>query len=436
MKLRPFLFIKRFMPKSLFGRFTIILLIPLILVQIVLSYTFFDRHTDTILRSASNTIAGDMALITHMSENTSLFELQSLASKHLGLTLHLDQGKTLSQIGQAKDTWLYDHMNNALFEHLNHPFYFRISKDTIYVDVETPQGVLKFETPRKRLLSKTTYLVLIWTAASAFLLFIVAILFMRNQIKPIRKLADMAERFGKGQETLPFKPEGATEVRKAGIAFNEMQRRITRFVEERMQQLACVSHDLRTPLARMKLQLALLSKDEGIQNLRDDVDAMIIMIQGFLDFARGASDEPALREDIGAFIKECVTVFSRDHSLSITMDVKEGEKMFIKKQFLNRCLTNLLLNSEMYASEVFLSLHVHSTAIKVIIDDNGPGIVEIDRERVFQPFVRLDPARNAQTGGVGLGMTIVRDAVHHHGGHVSLDTSPMGGLRVTLDLPR
>ncbi|MBX9976911.1 MAG: HAMP domain-containing protein [Alphaproteobacteria bacterium] len=437
MPVRPFQFLKRFLPKNLFGRFIIILLVPLILVQLVLSYIFFDRHTDTVLRLLSHTIGGDIALVSHMVEEGKSFDaIARQASAHLSLDIVFKKAAHLKEIGQAKDTWLYDHLNHALLEQLKHPYFFRMDKDTIYVDVQLKQGVLKVKTLRKRLFSKTTYLVLIWTTASALLLFIVAVIFMRNQIKPIRKLADAAERFGKGHEIIGFKPEGALEVRKAAIAFNQMRHRILRFIEERTQQLAGVSHDLRTPLTRMKLQLTLMPPSEATKDLQKDVEEMTQMVQGFLDFARGAMEEPSVEVDFLTFIEDIIHHFKKSHPLSLTLSGKKSVKIHIKRQLLNRCLTNLLLNSFKYASTAHVSTAVFPTSVEILVDDDGPGIPLEKRNVAFQPFTRLDPSRNSETGGVGLGLTIVRDAIRHHGGHVDLDTSPLGGLRVRLVIPR
>ncbi len=437
--LRPFKFIKQFFPKSLFGRFLLILLVPLLLVQIVLGYIFFDRHTATILRTLSQTIAGDIALVTHVAEQGKSFSsLKSIAQKHLRFTMTYKRGEKLNEIGQAKDTWLYDHMGDALDEQLSHPYYLRMNRETIFIDVQLKRGVLHIELPRKRLFSKTTPLVLIWTTASALLLFIVAMLFMRNQIKPIRRLADAAERFGKGQELIDFKAEGALEVRKAAVAFNLMRQRILRFIEDRTHQLAGISHDLRTPLARMKLQLALLPQNEGTQYLRNDVDEMIGMIQGFLDYSRGILNEPTTEVNLQEYLSQFLEDWRRGNKLEVSLSIEgDGNPSFhFKKQLFNRMLTNLLLNAQKHAQEALLTVQLRPSNILIFVDDNGPGIEEDKRDLVFQPFQRLDPARGLETGGVGLGLTIVRDVVHSHGGRIQLDHAPIGGLRVKIWLPR
>jgi two-component system osmolarity sensor histidine kinase EnvZ len=267
-------------------------------------------------------------------------------------------------------------------------------------------------------------------------LFFIAVIFMRNQIRPIRRLAEVAEKFGKGQDTQDFRPEGAFEVRVAGQAFNQMQKRLRTHIEERTRMLAGVSHDLRTPLTRMKLQLALMSQDNNVKNLQEDVDEMQQMVQGFLDFAKGIQNEKSTTIELNTTVEGIINGFKEAHPMSISFIHKKDLWIDIKKSIFNRCLTNLLLNSYKYASTVQIQILAEPHQAIIIIDDDGPGIPEEKREIVFQPFFRLDPARNSETGGVGLGLSIVRDAIHHHGGTIQLLQSPLGGLRIYITLPR
>lgn len=434
----PFLALKRLLPRSLFGRFLIILVTPLLLVQLVLGYIFFDRHTDTIIRLLSDTIAGDVALVKDMVESggKSAANIKQLASTHLKFDVVIRAGQKLQEMGQAKDAWLYDHMAKALQEQLGSPFFLKMDHDHIYIDVASSKGVIELRTLRKRLFSKTTPLVLIWTTASAFLLFAVAVLFMRNQIKPITRLADAAEKFGKGQQIVAFKPEGATEVRKAAQAFNQMRSRILRFIEERTLQLAGVSHDLRTPLTRMQLQLALMAQTDEVKSLQEDIEHMGHMVQGFLDFARGGIDEISSQVDIKRFIKDIIEDFTQAHTIPIDFNAEESAKVHVKKNLFNRMLTNLLLNSRKYGEKVKVSLLIKLHTLEIVVEDDGPGIPEGKYEEVFQPFHRLDPSRSTEMGGAGLGLTIVRDVISMHGGKVILGKSSLGGLKVTLLMPR
>lgn len=432
----PILLMKSILPRSLFGRSLIILVTPLILVQVVLGYIFFDRHTETILRLLSNTIAGDIHMVVEMVEDGQDFSrVAELAHQNLMLDLKLRNGEHLPRTGIYKSTWLYGFMEDALHDKLKLPYFLRMDQDNIYLDVEVRQGVLYFETPRKRLFSRTTPLVLIWTTASALLLFIVASLFMRNQIRPLRRLGDAAERFGKGQDAGDYRPEGATEVRKAGISFNIMRDRIRRQLNERTEMLAGVSHDLRTPLARMKLELAMMPKNPEVVNLSEDVDQMQRMLEGYLDFARGAGDEVPQSILLSEFFHDLKSQF-RNSALHFTIDCPPGLKIQVKAQMFKRCLMNLLVNSERHADHVWIGAQSSGRFLEVTVDDNGPGIPESQREEVFRPFYRLDVSRNLETGGVGLGLSIARDVIRNHGGQIRLGDSPQGGLRVHIRLPQ
>jgi two-component system osmolarity sensor histidine kinase EnvZ len=433
---KPINLIKSILPRSLFGRSLIILVTPLILVQVVLGYIFFDRHTETILRLLSNTISGDIQLVVEMVEDGQDFSrVAELAHQNLMLDLKLRTNERLQRVGTYKSTMLYGFMEEALQDKLKLPYFLRMDQDSIYLDVEVKQGILHFETPRKRLFSRTTPLVLIWTTASALLLFIVASLFMRNQIRPLRRLGDAAERFGKGQDAVDYRPEGATEVRKVGLSFNIMRDRIRRQLNERTEMLAGVSHDLRTPLARMKLQLAMMPRDVEVMNLSEDVDQMQKMLEGYLDFARGAGEETPQTIVMGDFLHDLKGQF-RNSSLQIIIDCPIDLSIQVKEQMFKRCLMNLLVNAERYATHVWIGAQLNGRFFEVSIDDNGPGIPESQREEVFRPFYRLDGSRNLETGGVGLGLSIARDVIRNHGGQIRLGDSPHGGLRVHIRLPQ
>lgn len=434
LKFRPSNYIKRLLPKSLFGRSIIILMAPLIMVQIILSYIFFERHTDAILDSLAQGIVGDMQMVCDLVDSgMDDKEIAKLAQQNFDFKVVIDPKGKVVKYGTYKDRWLYQYMVEQLNARLNHLYFLRIFGDVIHIEIPHERGVITIETPRKRLYSRTTHLVIIWTAVSALLLFIVASLFMRNQIRPIRRLADAAEKFGKGSD-VPFRPEGATEVRKAGIAFMIMRDRINRYLQERTEMLAGVSHDLRTPLARMKLQLAMMKKDSEVEDLQSDVDEMQRMVQGFLDFAKGVGQE----ENKEVAIKEVIEqVVAGIRHLPVAVSVVGDEAIThpLKIELFKRCLTNLLLNSNRYSDQARIAIDKSDKFLTVIIDDNGPGIPESERENVFRPFYRLDLARNLDSGSVGLGMTIARDVIRGHGGTMVLDDSDLGGLRIIIKIP-
>lgn len=445
----PFRFFKRFMPKSLFGRSLIILMTPLILVQVILSYLFFERHTDSVLDLLAESIVGDIMMVVDMVEHEEpLAHIQRQAERNFKFQVSLDPDKTITRFGSYRDKWLYQYMSEHLNKRLNYLYFLKISDTMIHVEIPLKEGVLDIKTPRKRLYNRSTPYVVIWTAASALLLFIVASLFMRNQIRPIRRLADAAEEFGKGGEAKTFRPEGATEVRKAGHAFKVMRDRLKRHMSERTEMLAGVSHDLRTPLARMKLQLAMMPPSDDVDHLQEDVSQMHQMVQGFLDFSRGVGAETSERIDIEAFFKKLKSDW-RHSSLKVHMTCPHSIFWQIKPELFKRCLTNLVLNSERFAKTVWIIVSVESTLLvnkeenkkveeqylQIIIDDDGPGIPLQERENVFRPFYRLDASRNLDSGNVGLGMNIARDVVTSHGGEMILAESPQKGLRVIIRVP-
>jgi two-component system osmolarity sensor histidine kinase EnvZ len=430
--------LRKTLPTSLFGRALIILLTPLLLVQVVLGYIFFDRHTETILRQLSTTIAGDVAMVMDWVEREpkAIKSIQSAAQKYMRLNVNFVPQNTLNEYGAHKDTWLYGFMAEALDTAVGKPYYLKMSADNIYISVEAKnKGVLEVSLPRKRLFSRTTPLVLIWTTSSALLLFLVASLFMRNQIRPLRRLAEAADRFGKGDDLGELKIEGALELRMLSRIFNIMRARIQRHLHERTQMLASVSHDLRTPITRMQLQLAMMPEDEETRLLQEDLKQMQLMVEGFLAYAKGTAHEARQAVPIASYIQEIIDNLPGKKN-PIEFLPTDNPIIQIKMQLFNRCLTNLLLNTNRYASHAWVSLKLTVRHCEIIVDDDGPGIPVENREQVFQPFYRQDTARNLDEGGTGLGLSIVRDAVRSHGGRIRLDQSPYGGLRVVLTFPR
>jgi len=262
----------------------------------------------------------------------------------------------------------------------------------------------------------------------------IAIVFLRDQVNPIIQLAEAAEGFGKGRDVPDITPSGAEEIRRAADAFNLMRERIVRQIEQRTTMLAGVSHDLRTPLTRLKLQLAMLGKSDAIENLQEDVAEMEAMVAGFLSFARDQSEEETAHADLGELINE-VAEEANLNGGNVIVKRAENIEMPLRVGAFKRCLTNLVDNAGRYATHTEIRLTKSGEIVEVVVDDDGPGIPEEEREEVFQPFVRLDRSRNFDTGGTGLGLSIARDVVRSHGGEIDLSTSPMGGLRVTIQLP-
>ena len=302
----------------------------------------------------------------------------------------------------------------------------------VLIRVQLDRGILEVEAPRKRLYPSTVYLFVLWVVGTALLLFGIAALFLRNQVRAIRRLAAAAEAFGLGRDRGPIKPEGATEVRQAATAFNRMQARIQRFLSQRTEMLAGVSHDLRTPLTRLRLALAILPKTPelaaDVADMTADTAEMERMIAGYLAFARGEGAEQAQPIDLSALLED-VAIAARRTGASIELESPKGLTVHLRPDAARRAVTNLVDNARRHASRVRLSVYPQGRNVSVLVDDNGPGIAPDRRESVFKPF------ESGADDGTGLGLTIARDIARAHGGEIHLEQSPLGGLRARMRLP-
>lgn len=435
---------KRFLPRTLFGRSLLILLAPVVLAQIVATYIFFDRHWDNLSARLAYGVAGDISLLLatidkYADEPARMNEAVSMIERHTDMRIKLgplaplppgsdDTGMINSALDQAL-SYKLDHSSFVIID--------RTPEKLREIRITTPHGLLTIEVPQRRLDSPTAQVFLLWMMGSAIFFFTIAGLFLRNQVRPIRRLAEAAESFGKGNEVLGFKPEGALEIRRAAQAFMLMRERIQRQITQRTEMLAGVSHDLRTPLTRMKLQLALLKPQPGLEDLQQDIGEMEHMVEGYLAFARGEGGETGAVTDLAQLL-ETVTNDARrtDDTRDITLKGAAGCMMLIRPKAIKRCFDNLVSNALRYGNKVLITLELAETAVFVHIDDDGPGIPPDKRQDVLRPFVRLEESRNQDTGGVGLGLTIARDIARGHGGDLMLADSPLGGLRATVRLPR
>src|SRR6185437_10650050 len=348
-----------------------------------------------------------------------------------------EPGKTLADFSNrlAGDS-IEGPLVDALNERVRRRYRIDFTSDLhrVLVAVQLPGGVLDVGVPRQRLYSSTTYIFVLWMVGSSIVLFAVAILFMRNQVRALRRLADAAESFGKGRNVAHFKPEGAAEIRQAAAAFLVMRDRIQRQITQRTEMLAGVSHDLRTPLTRMKLALALLGDDLAIDELRSDVTEMEKMVESYLDFARGEGTETPVETDLAMLLEEVAATARRD-GVSLSLAGPADYPLLLRRNAVKRCLANLLSNARRHGSHVWLTALPGRGGVDILVDDDGPGIPSEQREIVFRPFYRIDRSRNLATGGIGLGLTIARDVARGHGGDLTLEASPQGGLRARLHLP-
>lgn len=414
---------------------------PLVLVQVIATAVFSERHYDNITKRLAQAIAGEVAVVIQLLGEAPAASLSSgqldLAESALQFDIAFESDGLLpDQAPPSDDSVLDTKLTRALARRLAYPFQIDTvsSEHLVWVWVQLPGGVMSVRLPRSRLFSDTTYIFIAWMVGSSVVLFAVATFFMRNQVRPIRRLAKAAESFGRGIDVPGFKPQGAAEVRLAARAFLQMRERIRRQIDQRTIMLAGVSHDLRTPLTRMKLQLAMAGKDPEVANLASDVIEMERMVEGYLAFAAGEGEEEPKTLLLSKLLNSIVEQVPKNGA-RIDLRLDDDPEITLRPAAMRRCLTNLLSNALRYGSEVHVRTKVRQKRAEIIIDDDGPGIPADRREDVFRPFYRLDESRNPSTGGTGLGMTIARDVVRGHGGELTLEDSPTGGLRARIRLP-
>ena len=433
--------IKRVLPRTMFGRSLLIVLVPLILLQAIATWIFYDRHWAAVSWRLANAVAADVALVLEATRaaDTPADTARLLARAGLltDLKISLEPGARLPPPGARGGSLVEEQLRIAMRQRIAFPFRIDTTSnpEDVLVAVELPQGVLAVAAPNKLLYSSTTYIFVLWMVGSSLVLLAVAVLFLRNRVRSLRRLAAAADSFGKGRPVPFFKVEGAVEVRRAALAFMTMRDRIERQIRQRTEMLAGVSHDLRTPLTRMKLALELIGRDAAVDELRSDVAEMEHMVQGYLDFVRGEGGEEPVETDLALLIDDIAQAMRREGT-PLSLDLPAECLIPLRPNAIRRCLGNLIGNARRHGSQVWLSVRGVADGVDILIDDDGPGIAPADRERVFQPFIRLDPARRPSTGGIGLGLTIARDVARSHGGEVYLETSPHGGLRARLHLPR
>jgi two-component system osmolarity sensor histidine kinase EnvZ len=433
--------VKRLLPQSMFGRSLLLIVMPLVLLQIIATWIFYDRHWEAVSYRFSSDVGGDIAMVIDALQQTGsaaerrrLFERTVRESE---LSFAFRPGAALGSAEPSDDSTLETKLRQALADRVRRPFTIddRSRAHSVLVDVQLPDGVLHVHVPLSRLYTPTTYIFILWMIGSSVVLLAVAAVFLRNQVKSLRRLAAAAEGFGKGRPVAFTKLEGAREVRQAGAAFMQMRDRIERQIRQRTEMLAGVSHDLRTPLTRMKLALELLPDDPATAELKSDVTDMERLVHLYLDFARGEGTETPVETDLGLLFEDLAATARRDGTKLAVAELPEWV-IEVRPNALRRCLGNLIANAGQYGRQVWLSSEAAADGVDILVDDDGPGIPPGERERVFRPFIRLDASRNPSTGGVGLGLTIARDVARSHGGDVRLETSPYGGLRARLHLPR
>jgi len=431
---------KSWMPTGLYARALLIMIVPMVILQTVVAFVFMERHWNTVTRRLSAAVVSDIAALIDVYKNypqdKDRAQLRHIAQK-LQLVVDFLPAGDMPPPGPKPFFSLLDQtLSVQLGRQLNRAFWIDTvgNSNQVEIRVQVDDAVMRIFAQRSAAYASNSEIFLFWMVGTSSILLIVSVLFLRNQIKPILRLADAAESFGKGREAPNFRPRGAREVRRAAGAFLEMKARIERAMEQRTAMLAGVSHDLRTILTRFKLELALIGDNPELEGMRKDVDEMSMMLEDYLAFARGDSGEQSQPTDMAQALEELRSDAER-HGHTATVTFSGLPVVTVKPASFKRCLANLVTNAARYGKTIAISGQRDHRYLTVTVDDDGPGIPVHLREEVFKPFLRLDNARNQDEGGTGLGLAIARDIARSHGGDITLGDSPMGGLRASVRIP-
>ena len=430
-------FFKKILPKRLFYRSLLIVAMPIIGLQLTISIVFFDSLWIKTNKGMTNSVVSEIFTFIEAYKNEKDYNKQKLTDlyyQNFRLSINYLENEKLSK--NVSERW-FSPMDRTLRRELKNKFkYYWFDtlsyKETVDLKIKYQDGVLQFLIPKDRITNSSARLFGLWITLPAFLLIFIAIIFLKNQTRPIISLAKASERFGRGEDVEEFRPSGALEIRQAGYEFDKMRKRITRHLNQRSEMLSGISHDLRTPLTRIKLQLAFIKDKEISKKLSDDVTEMEKMLNEYLQFASTRSIEKTENFNLSELL---ITTVAKYENNEITTNIPKTVYFDGRKNLIKRCFNNLIDNSIKYSKNIFISLEKSSKNILITIDDDGPGIPKNERENVFKPFYKIDKSRSDSKSSVGLGLSIASDIIRSHGGNIKLEDSPSNGLRTKIFLP-
>src|SRR6202142_1493536 len=429
------------MPHGLYARALLIVIMPLVVLQSIVAFLFVERQSSVVNFYLSSAVTREIATLIDVYKafppGTNRAQLRRIAQDRLGLVVDFLPVTDLPPPGPKPFfSSLDQELSNEIRKQIGLPFWIdTVGRSSIVeIRIKLDDTIMRVFAPRADAYTSNSLAFMMWMVLTSVVVLTIAILFLRNQIKPIVRLPHAAEAFGKGREAPNFRPRGAREVRRAAAAFLEMKIRIERAIEQRTTMLAGVSHDLRTILTRFKLELALLGDTPEIEAMKKDIDEMAAMLEAYLAFARGDMGELPAPTDISALLEE-LKLDTERHGHRASVNFHGQSEVTVRPAAFKRCLANLVGNASRFASTVAITGHRDHRWLTVTVDDDGPGIPPNLREDVFKPFLRLDDARNQDEGGTGLGLAIARDIARSHGGDITLGDSPLGGLRATVRVP-
>ncbi len=433
-------FLERHLPEGLYPRSLIIVVTPMVLLQSMMAFIFMERHWETVTKRLSRATTQDISMLIDIyqtyPQDKDFEQLVRMANERLNLSLSIVKGEELPAPKQKPFFALLDDtLSREITKRIGRPFWIDSVARSKYVDIriKVDEVIFRVITRRSRTYASNSEIFIIWMIGTSLVLLWVAIIFLRNQIRPIQQLADAAQSFGLGRDDPEFRPRGAIEVQRASVAFLQMRQRIERHVEQRTAMLAGVSHDLRTMLTRFKLQLALLGNSPDVIELQHDVDEMQRMLEDYMAFVRGDGDETSVETDIRGLLED---VCSRAKSSQCNVELNAVDiAVPIKPNAFKRCISNLVTNACRFGTRIAVSSKADGKYLNIAVDDDGPGVPEELRDDVFRPFFRIDDARNQDETGTGLGLAIARDIARSHGGDIRLSQSALGGLRAQIRIP-
>ena len=430
--------LKKIFPSGLYTRSLIIIIAPIVILQAILTFVFLERHWQLVTKKLSSSVVSEIGMMMDMQKNNDLIEISSNAKKFYDINLRLLTNQKIDNDFRLPANLVEKTLSQELQKSLDNRYSIEDipEEKKVIINIEVENGILEFVIPRRNVYATNSHIFLVWMVISSILILSIAILFLRQQIKPIEKLAKAAESFGIGRKIKNFKPTGATEVRKAADAYIKMQERIEKFLEQRTLMLAGVSHDLRTPLTRIKLQLEMYSNQKGNTELLKDVNEMQYMLETYLDFSQTVSSEEDTEVDLKELIDNIISTSNeKSKIISLKPTNLKNIKYICKKIALKRCVINLINNAKAFGDEVLITLNESNKEITITIEDNGPGIPKKDYEKALRPFQRLDSSRNQNIAGSGLGLSISQEIMNSIGGNIKLSKSKLGGLKVIMTLP-
>ena len=429
-------FIKSLLPKRLFYRALLIVAAPIIILQITISIVFFDSLWIKTNKGMTQALVGEIKTFIKAYDNETYDKesLISLYKNNLSLDVKYFELKKLPNKGQER--W-FSPMDRTLRRELKSKmliYWFDTTsyKNSIDLKIEYRNGYFQFFIPKERVTSSSARMFALWITLPAFLLITISLIFLKNQTRPITNLAKASARFGRGEDIEEFRPSGALEIREAGFEFDRMRKRSIRHLNQRSEMLSGISHDLRTPLTRIKLQLAFIKDKNIAEKLSNDVSEMEKMLNEYLQFAKSQYSEKTDRFNISDLIDETIREYKNEN---ITQNLIENIYLNGRKNLIKRCLNNLIDNSLKYSKLLNININKSNNHIIIILDDDGPGIPKNEYENVFKPFYKIDKSRGDSKSSVGLGLSIASDVIRSHGGNINLDKSPLNGLRVKILLP-